>query len=154
RSEEELAAADALVDPQLRRTERSWDGFDVPESLCELAERTYVALEARAIDVDGEAVADSAAELDELRAEYVVLYGQAETMVRSSLNAARAKERRKVLKQIKNEQRKAQVARDTATRPVEPARSEGGSDRRATRSPRQVAAGLKSRTTRLLSRRP
>ncbi len=154
RSEEELAAADALVDPQLRRTERSWDGFDVPESLCELAERAYAALEASAINVDGQAGIDSAADLDELRAAYVALYGQAEMMVRSSLNAARAKERRKVLKQVKTERRKARATNDEPPRPPEPTTSGGGADRPAGRTPRQVAAGLKSRTTRLLSRRP
>lgn len=149
RTEAELAAAEALVDPQLRRTERSWDGFDVPEPLRELAERAYAALEARAIAVDGEAVAGSAGELDALRASYVELYSQAETMVRSSLNAARAKERRRVLKQVKNKQRKAQVANDEPPRP-----SDAGADRRAARSPRRVTAGLRSRTARLLSRRP
>lgn len=155
RTEAELAAAGALVDPRLRRTERSWDGFDVPEPLRELAERTYAALEANAIVVDGEAARPgSAGELDALRASYVELYGQAEMMVRSSLHAARAKERRRTLKQVRNEQREVQGARDQQPRPPEPARSDTGGDRRAARSPRRAAAGLRSRTARLLSRRP
>lgn len=154
RTEEELVAADALVDPQLRRTERSWHGLSLPDPLRELAERSFAALEAVAVSVDGAESHGAEAELDELRASYAGLFSDAEAMVRSSLNAARTKERRRVTRQIENERRKVpeegrQVATAETAVPLDRA-----ADVPATHSARRFAAGLKSRTTRLLSRRP
>lgn len=151
RDDEELAAADALVDPQLRRTELSWDGLILPEPLRELAERSFDALEAIAVSVDGAANQAPEVELDELRVSYADLYGDAEAMVRSSLNAARAKERRRVTKESRNQQRKARVARREA--PTRQPAAPAGADAPVTRSARRVADGLKARTSRLLSRR-
>jgi hypothetical protein len=79
-------AVDELVDPNLRRSGKGWEGLDVPAWLRDLAEATWDELVGLSQeDGDGE---KRRATLDSLRAEYVARYRQAESVTESSINAA------------------------------------------------------------------
>lgn len=82
----ELARADQLVDPNLRRSQGTWDALGVPSSLRDLAERAWKTLLTLSI---GSAEPATAAELDALREEYSNFYGAAEAICESSILAAR-----------------------------------------------------------------
>lgn len=122
---EQRAAADALVDPSLRRAEPDWDELGLPDPLRDLAESAYLSLSALAVDAgtqgDG---AKHRARVDEVRERYVSYYADAESVARSSIAAARAKERRAAT-------RAAQEAAWQATRPKALARRAAGRARRA-----------------------
>jgi hypothetical protein len=98
-SAEQLAAADELVDPTLRRSTATWDEFDVPADLRRLAETTHQALDA----LTRQPAADPAAleELDRARKEYAVYYAYCEQVARTSAVAVRRDQRRKDEKAIR-----------------------------------------------------
>lgn len=116
-SEEQLRDAGALVDPGLRRAERSWDDLGIPGDLRAMAESTLGALHAVR---QGE---DRAAELDALREAFVARYREAEQVAIWSARGARMEARRAA-------EKKAQEA-------VEEARSAG----EETRPPRRGLFG-------------
>jgi hypothetical protein len=93
-SEDQLAAAGALVDPGLRRAERSWDDLGIPADLRELAEATLAALHATR---QGE---DRTSELDELGERFVERYREAEQVALWSARGARLEARRAAEKKI------------------------------------------------------
>lgn len=93
-SAEQLAAADALVDPSLRRAEPDWAELGLPGELQSLAEAAYAALRSGAAGSDVPAE-QARTELDAVRAAYTDYYANAESVARSSIAAARAKERRR-----------------------------------------------------------
>lgn len=80
------AEIDAFIEPSLRRHGRDWGDRDLPPALVELAEQTWVALEACAktagttpdtATLDSTATPDSTAEFDRISASYEQLYGDA-----------------------------------------------------------------------------
>lgn len=97
--EERLAAADALVDPSLRRAEPDWADLGLPADLQQLAEDAYSALGEVAVGSDTP-VEKAQHRLDEVRAAYADYYANAESVARSSIAAARAKERRRVTREL------------------------------------------------------
>jgi hypothetical protein len=99
-SAEQGAAADALVDPTLRRSSvATWDDYDVPAELRRLAQTTYDALDTlarRPQGYSGEPPREQAwAQLDKARADYAVYYGHCEQVARTSAVAVRRDQRRK-----------------------------------------------------------
>jgi hypothetical protein len=123
---EQLAAADDLVDPKLRRAEPDWDELGLPDDLRDLAESAYTALSGFGVGT-AEAAGDQAgltARADEVRERYTGYYATAESVARSSIAAARAKERRAVTKAMEAEREEA------ATTPWARARRAAGRARR------------------------
>lgn len=100
-SEEQIEAADELVDPTLRRVDPGWAELSLPPRLQDLAERAYHELDGLAISPGGGAGVLSAVVLDELRSAYAAYYGDSEALVRSSIRAARMAERRRVTRRLK-----------------------------------------------------
>ncbi len=100
--QEQLDNADDLVDASLRRSHPAWDDLALPPTLQELAMTTYDALSAQAIRVDPTGSDDvlGFTELDEARRAYTQYYADAEAVVRSSITAARTKERRRVGREL------------------------------------------------------
>ena len=129
-SPEQLAAADALVDPSLRRAEPDWDELGLPAPLRDLAESAYLSLSDLAVSgtADGD-TEEHRRRADEVRAGYAAYYADAESVARSSIAAARAKERRAAAKA-------AEEAAWAATRPRALARRAAGRARRAIRGAR------------------
>ncbi|MBA3233746.1 MAG: hypothetical protein H0T17_07335 [Propionibacteriales bacterium] len=113
---EQLADADGLVDVSLRRTDSDWAELDLPAPLHQLAERAYEALATLA--GDGSQMQSAEADLDSVRDDFVAYFHEAEALVRSSLNAARAAERRKLQKMHKAELKEAVVKARRESRPV------------------------------------
>ncbi len=117
-TEAQLAAADDLVDPNLKRSPGDWSELAVPDPLRELAEETFVALNALVVQPDGADGDPSTARLDALRNAYADYFHAAEAVVKSSLNAARAAERRRIQREIDSEQRE-QVKQGGQSAPVD-----------------------------------
>ena len=76
-----------FVDPGLRRVQTTWDDVHVPARLKELAEETWQALD-KLPDREQD-TPELHATLDQLRAEYVAFYDEAEAVAQSSVLAAR-----------------------------------------------------------------
>ncbi len=93
--EQRLAAADALVDPSLRRAEPDWAELALPPDLRRLAESAYLALQGLAVGQTGQSPAEALRAADDARDAYAGYYADAESVARSSIAAARAKERRR-----------------------------------------------------------
>ncbi|HSX66363.1 sulfotransferase family protein [Nocardioides sp.] len=91
---EALAEGDAFVDPSLRRMQPGWDDLAVPADLRALAEDLWRELEALAIP--GRDDAEAHARLDAIAARHADLFAGAESVVRSSIVAARRKGERAV----------------------------------------------------------
>jgi hypothetical protein len=79
---------DGFVDPTLHRNRVTWDDLDepVPAALRAVAETAWERLQPLAADGDTAAIR---ATLDETRAAYGALYGEAEAIAQSSIRAAR-----------------------------------------------------------------
>lgn len=124
---EQLAAADDLVDPSLRRAEPDWEELGLPGQLRDLAEAAYLSLGDLAVGAGGSGdTAEHRLRADDVRASYARYYADAESVARSSIAAARAKERRAAA-------RAAEEAAWAATRPRALARRVAGRARRALR---------------------
>ncbi len=84
--------AASIVDTRLKRSQSSWDGFDVPKPILELAETTWENLQ-RLVDSphggSGEMLA-----LDQVRNEYDAMFAEAEALTVSVVYAAVEDERR------------------------------------------------------------
>ncbi len=155
-TDEQLADADSLVDPSLRRMDRDWADLDVPSWLEDLAEQTYRALGAAAVSPDGTPPETSGARLDELRTAYATAYGDAEALVSSSLNAARklARQQGRLGAQAESNEANQGAAAGDAARP--PAQPTGAPSRapQASEAPgpvRRILSGLKRRARRVRS---
>ena len=76
-----------FVDRTLARSRTSWDGFDIPEGLRELADEVWeLACRLSGPEADS---GDLAASLDVARADYIRLYEDAEAIAQSSIVAGR-----------------------------------------------------------------
>ncbi len=76
-----------FVDPSLRRMQPGWDDLDLPDGLREIAQQTWRLLNKMADE--GEDKVENQSRLDGLAAEYETYYTAAESVARSSANAAR-----------------------------------------------------------------
>jgi hypothetical protein len=80
-----LQAVHEFVDPSLSRSRPDWGELRIPQRLREQADTTWALVSSLATAED----LDVAARLDTVRAEYVALYEEAESIARSSVVAAR-----------------------------------------------------------------
>jgi hypothetical protein len=100
---DQLAAADSLVDPSLRRASASLAELDLFPVVQTLAERAYQALGDLALDPDvldpGADVASSFELIDGVRRDYERLYLECEAVTQSSITAARSQARRRALRE-------------------------------------------------------
>jgi hypothetical protein len=83
----DVRAVHAFIDPDLRRTQATWDDVVVPARLRDLADATWEQLD-RLAEPDGDTPEVRTA-LDGLRAAYADLYGEAEAIAHSTTLAAR-----------------------------------------------------------------
>lgn len=79
------AALDGFVDPSLRRVGLSWSDLQLPQRLEELARTAWRAFD-ELVTVDSAAIRST---LDQVRAEYAVLYAESEAISKSSVVAVR-----------------------------------------------------------------
>jgi hypothetical protein len=90
---EQAAAVDAFVDPTLHRNRVTWDEYDMPASVRDLAEQVWRELQPLA-DPQGD-TPELHAKLDEARAAYAKLYEEAEAIAHSTVAAARPRKGKK-----------------------------------------------------------
>ena len=101
-AQEQIRAA-SLVDPSLKRSVRSWDSYEIPQSLIDMAESTWESLSALVDDPTG---AVQLANLDHIRTEYDAMFTQAEALTASVVHAERQSQKAKI-QQLKRELRRA-----------------------------------------------
>ena len=82
----DIRAVHAFIDPTLRRVSLTWADIEVPPRLREIAQETWESLD-RLAEPEGDVPAVHDA-LDDLRAAYSTLYGEAEAIAQSSALAA------------------------------------------------------------------
>jgi hypothetical protein len=115
-TDEQLAAADGVVDPGLRRSVASWDEYDVPTDLRRLAQATHEALDGLAASPDGAGGEAARKALDEVRADYADYYSYCEQVARTSAVAVRRDQKRKDAEAIRDLERQLRVAEQALTR--------------------------------------
>ncbi|HET7310555.1 MAG TPA: sulfotransferase [Mycobacteriales bacterium] len=81
-----IRAAEAFVDPSLRRSSSSWEGLGIPAALQEQAEHVWSLL-TRLTEDDAD-VDELSRSLDEARESYITLYQEAEAIAQASITAA------------------------------------------------------------------
>jgi hypothetical protein len=114
-TEAQLADADALVDPMLRRSNADWDELGLPARVLDLATRTY--------DTYGRLVGASAVEqeatrgeLDALRAELGAYYDECFEVARNRTGAFARREKRKVARRVREEMRQSAAEQTPVSR--------------------------------------
>jgi hypothetical protein len=114
-TEAQLADADALVDPKLRRSNADWDELGLPARVLDLATRTY--------DTYGRLVGASAVEqeatrgeLDALRAELGAYYDECFEVARNRTGAFARREKRKVARRVREEMRQSAAEQTPVSR--------------------------------------
>ncbi|MEA2468713.1 MAG: hypothetical protein QOJ57_2839 [Thermoleophilaceae bacterium] len=90
---ERFPAVDRFVDPTLHRNRVGWDELDVPARVRDLAEQVWQELQPLA-DPGGD-TPEVHRTLDEARAAYGRLYGEAEAIAQSSITAAKPRKKPK-----------------------------------------------------------
>jgi hypothetical protein len=114
-TDEQLADADALVDPKLRRSNADWEELGLPARVLDLAARTY--------DTYGRLVGTTAAEqeatrreLDALRTELGDYYDECFDVARNRTGAFARREKRKVARRLREELRQTTAEPSPVTR--------------------------------------
>jgi glycosyltransferase involved in cell wall biosynthesis len=141
-SDEVAAEVDAFVDPGLRRIRTDWSEVDCPDAVRDLAQETWEQL--CLLADNGGFHAEAQRRLDECRERYEEMYGDAEALAQSSIDAAAGRARREARAEARKAQRRAKPAPA-----AEAARPEGRRDRVRRRVRRVVPA----RVRRVLRRR-
>jgi len=103
---EQVADADSLVDPGLRRSVTSWDDLGLGTHTRALATRVYDAY-GRLVGTKAEEQAAVRTELDALGAEFAALYEEAFEIARHRTGAHVRKERRKAVRKVREELKSA-----------------------------------------------
>jgi len=101
---EQLADADALVDPTLYRSSAGWEELGVPPRTLDLVVRAYDTY-GRLVGVSADKQEDTRAELDALQAELAAYYDESFDVARSRTGALSRKERRRAVRRVRAEQR-------------------------------------------------
>lgn len=109
-TEEQLADADALVDPTLRRSSADWDELGLPARVLDLATRTYDTY-GGLVGTTPEEQDTTRAELDALREELNAYYDECYDVARNRTGAFARRERRKAAKRVREEMRQAAAER-------------------------------------------
>ncbi len=114
-TEAQIADADDLVDPKLRRSSADWDELGLPPRVLDLASRTY--------DTYGRLVGTSAAdqettrgELDGLREELAAYYDECFDVARNRTGAFVRREKRKTARRVREEMRQTADAQSPVAR--------------------------------------
>jgi hypothetical protein len=126
-SREKALEVDSFVDPGLRRIRTDWSEVDCPEEVRDLAQETWEQLSVLADN--GGFDEDAQRRLDSCRERYEQMYGDAEALAQSSMDAAARKARHEARAEVRKATRKPRPA--AAADPV-PSRS-GRLRRRARR---------------------
>ena len=101
-TDEQLAEADALVDPKLHRSTADWSELELPARVLDLATRTYDAY-GRLVGVHAEDQRDVRADLDALRTELQASYDECFDVARNRTGAFARSEKRKVARRVRQE---------------------------------------------------
>jgi hypothetical protein len=114
-SDEQRVAADDLVDAGLRRSTATWDEYDLPAELRQLAQATHASLDLLAAgqSATGAEREQALKSLDEVRAAYAVYYSHCEQVARTSAVAVRRDQKRKDAKVIRELERQLGEAQRT-----------------------------------------
>jgi hypothetical protein len=105
-TEEQLADAEALVDPNLRRSSADWDELGLPTRVLDLATRTYDTY-GRLVGATAAEQAAVRAELDALRTELADYYDECFDVARNRTGAFARRERRKAVRRVREEMRQS-----------------------------------------------
>jgi glycosyltransferase involved in cell wall biosynthesis len=137
-SPEQVAEADELIDPTLKRASGDWGDLHVPSYLQEIAQQTWLGLQG----LIGTSPASQPVEaLDQLRSAYADLYDGAEAIARSSIRAARAEGRRQAAAHTREVQ-KEHSAEVASTLTAATGRAKRVARRAAARAKRTASARL------------
>lgn len=101
-SDEQLADADALVDPGLRRSVIDWDELGLPPRVRDLTWRVYQTYDGLVGSLP-DAQREVRAALDELGAEFTEYYDECFEVARTRTGAFARKERRKAVRRVREE---------------------------------------------------
>ena len=101
-SPDQVAEADALVDPGLRRSVTSWDELGLGPRTRDLATRVYDAY-GRLVGAEGDAQTAVRAELDALSEEFAAFYEEAYDVSLNRTRAGERRERRKGARKVRQE---------------------------------------------------
>ena len=112
---------DEFITPSLNRSDDSWDGLTVPDSLKELAEETWTAASLLVATPDDE---KARAELDRLRAEYAGVYATAAALASDEKKAAVLAEQHKLQERLDTKNKRIEKLR----REVHQLRGEGSAE--------------------------
>jgi hypothetical protein len=102
----QVAEADGLVDPTLRRSSADWDELGLPARVLDLATRTYDTY-GRLVGTSADEQSATRAELDALRAELGAYYDECYEVARNRTGAFARREKRKVARRVREEMRQA-----------------------------------------------
>jgi hypothetical protein len=108
---EQVADADDLVDPTLRRSNAEWDELALPLRTLDLVTRAYDTY-GRLVGVPPEQQGEARAELDDLTAELAAYYDECFDVARNRTGAITRKEKRKAVRRVREEMRSLQAASD------------------------------------------
>lgn len=107
-SAEVAAEVDEFVDPTLRRIRAGWSEVDCPDAVRDLAEEVWQQLSLLADH--GGRHEEAETRLDSCRVRYLQMYGDAESLAQSSIDAAISSTRREARRQRKGQQQPSQPA--------------------------------------------
>ena len=108
-NDEQLADANALVDPGLRRSVIDWDELGLPPRVRDLTRRVYETY-GRLVGTTADQQVEVRAELDALGSEFVDYYDEAYDVARSRTGAHARRERRKGVRRVREELRNQEPA--------------------------------------------
>ncbi|MGC4112783.1 MAG: hypothetical protein QM747_20650 [Nocardioides sp.] len=107
-TDEQVADAEALVDPSLRRSNADWDELELPARVLDLATRTYDAF-GRLVGVPAASQGETRGELDALRDELGAYYDECFDVARTRTGAFARREKRKAVRRVREEHRQAEA---------------------------------------------
>jgi hypothetical protein len=106
---EQVADADDLVDPTLRRSTADWAELELPPRTLDLVTRAYDTY-GQLVGVPAEQQGDTRTRLDDLRAELTAYYDECFDVARNRTGATVRKEKRKAVRRVREEARAASAA--------------------------------------------
>ena len=106
---EQVADADDLVDPTLRRSTADWAELELPPRTLDLVTRAYDTY-GLLVGVPAEQQGETRARLDDLRAELAAYYDESFDVARNRTGATARKEKRKAVRRVREEARAAAAA--------------------------------------------
>jgi hypothetical protein len=111
-TDEQISAADELVDPTLHRSAANWDELALPPRVLDLATRAYDTY-GRLVGTGADGQVESRADLDALRDELNAYYDECFDVARTRTGAFARREKRKVARRVREEMRQAAAEQST-----------------------------------------